>query len=71
MGDDPQESLGLETRCTPTGVKHLHPVAESFDVGVYFEANGHGTAVFSDEATAKVLKDRRSPRERGRMGTSV
>ena len=26
----------------------MHPVAETFDVGVYFEANGHGTAVFSD-----------------------
>ena len=26
----------------------MHPAAETFDVGVYFEANGHGTAVFSD-----------------------
>ena len=23
-------------------------------MGVYFEANGHGTAVFSDEATAAI-----------------
>lgn len=30
-------------RCTKTGVKHLHHVAQEFDVGVYFEANGHGT----------------------------
>ena len=34
--------------CANTGVKFLHPEAETFDVGVYFEANGHGTAVFSD-----------------------
>jgi phosphoacetylglucosamine mutase len=36
-----------------TGVKHLHPAAEAFDVGVYFEANGHGTALFSDDALSK------------------
>lgn len=31
----------------PTGVKHLHHAAEHYDVGVYFEANGHGTVLFS------------------------
>ena len=35
---------------TPTGVKHLHHAAEEFDVGVYFEANGHGTVLFSPRA---------------------
>lgn len=30
-------------RCTKTGVKHLHHAAQEFDIGVYFEANGHGT----------------------------
>jgi phosphoacetylglucosamine mutase len=35
---------------TPTGVKHLHHEAAHFDVGVYFEANGHGTVLFSDAA---------------------
>ena len=34
-------------KCVPTGVKHLHHAAEKFDVGVYFEANGHGTVLFS------------------------
>lgn len=38
----------------PTGVKHLHHAAESFDVGVYFEANGHGTVLFSPETRAKL-----------------
>jgi hypothetical protein len=34
---------------TKTGVKHLHHAAEEFDVGVYFEANGHGTVLFSEK----------------------
>lgn len=37
--------------CVPTGVKHLHHAAESYDVGVYFEANGHGTVLFSASAS--------------------
>ena len=36
--------------CTPTGVKHLHHKALDFDIGVYFEANGHGTVIFSTKA---------------------
>lgn len=37
--------------CVPTGVKFLHHRALEFDVGVYFEANGHGTVVFSPSST--------------------
>lgn len=40
-------ALGVETRMTCTGVKNLHHEAKSFDVGIYFEANGHGTVLFS------------------------
>ena len=29
-----------------TGVKHVHHAAHTFDIGVYFEANGHGTILF-------------------------
>lgn len=29
--------------CVPTGVKHLHHKALDYDIGIYFEANGHGT----------------------------
>ena len=36
--------------CTLTGVKHLHHKALEFDVGVYFESNGHGTVLFSQQA---------------------
>jgi phosphoacetylglucosamine mutase len=32
---------------TCTGVKNLHHEAKHFDIGVYFEANGHGTILFS------------------------
>ncbi len=28
-------------------MKHLHPVAHTYDIGIYFEANGHGTVLFS------------------------
>ena len=34
---------------TCTGVKHLHHAAKAFDVGIYFEANGHGTVLFKPE----------------------
>jgi phosphoacetylglucosamine mutase len=37
----------LPVACVPTGVKHLHHAAERYDIGVYFEANGHGTVLFS------------------------
>jgi phosphoacetylglucosamine mutase len=33
---------------TKTGVKHLHHAAMQFDIGIYFEANGHGTVLFSN-----------------------
>lgn len=50
-----QKVLKLPVICTPTGVKHLHHAATRFDIGVYFEANGHGTIIFSDNAL-KLIK---------------
>ena len=41
-------SLGFETRCTATGVKHLHRAAEEYDIGIYFESNGHGTVLLKE-----------------------
>lgn len=38
--------------CTLTGVKNLHRKALEFDVGIYFESNGHGTVLFSQRAIA-------------------
>ncbi|XP_044011663.1 phosphoacetylglucosamine mutase [Aphidius gifuensis] len=42
------ELLKIPVACTDTGVKHLHHKAQEFDIGVYFEANGHGTVLFKD-----------------------
>ncbi|XP_055376879.1 phosphoacetylglucosamine mutase [Condylostylus longicornis] len=42
--------LKVPVSCVSTGVKHLHHKALEYDIGIYFEANGHGTVVFSDEA---------------------
>ncbi|XP_052098534.1 phosphoacetylglucosamine mutase-like [Mytilus californianus] len=46
--------LQVPVACVPTGVKHLHHRALEFDIGVYFEANGHGTVLFSDKATQTI-----------------
>lgn len=47
-------SLGMPVSCAKTGVKHLHHKALEFDIGVYFEANGHGTVIFSDKAKQQI-----------------
>ncbi|KAI7184194.1 hypothetical protein KC324_g7769, partial [Hortaea werneckii] len=39
-----------------TGVKHLHHVASRYDIGVYFEANGHGTVLFNPRALKVIRK---------------
>lgn len=43
-----RNDLGVEVAITPTGVKYLHEEAVRFDIGIYFEANGHGTVLFSE-----------------------
>jgi len=42
------EVLKVETPRTKTGVKFLHHKALEYDIGVYFEANGHGTVLFKE-----------------------
>ena len=39
-------------------MKHLHHAAEHFSIGVYFEANGHGTVLFSPN-TISILSEHR------------
>jgi len=51
-----QNYMKIPVACTKTGVKHLHHRAQEFDVGVYFEANGHGTVIFSDDAVLNIRK---------------
>ncbi|CAL8316651.1 unnamed protein product [Merluccius merluccius] len=65
-----QDTMKLIVKCTKTGVKHLHHVAQEFDIGVYFEANGHGTVLFSkvlEEKIRQLCKD--SDGERRRVAT--
>jgi phosphoacetylglucosamine mutase len=46
---------GIAVAMAKTGVKHLHHKAhELYDIGVYFEANGHGTILFSDSFVEQV-----------------
>ncbi|CAG8951895.1 hypothetical protein HYFRA_00005699 [Hymenoscyphus fraxineus] len=72
-----EKTLGLPVVCTKTGVKHLHHAATKFDVGVYFEANGHGTVVFSQQALdtfKKALADKeslKSPAQKSALTTLV
>ncbi|PHH87986.1 hypothetical protein CDD83_8148 [Cordyceps sp. RAO-2017] len=65
-----EKHLRLPVVCTPTGVKHLHHAACQFDIGVYFEANGHGTVVFSQEAM-RVFRDKepQSPAQKDALET--
>ncbi|KAM9840181.1 phosphoacetylglucosamine mutase [Aulostomus maculatus] len=49
-----EDTMKVTVKCTKTGVKHLHHAAQEFDIGVYFEANGHGTVLFSKAAEEKI-----------------
>ncbi|VDP10074.1 unnamed protein product [Soboliphyme baturini] len=44
-----EDVLQVTVICTYTGVKFLHKAAKELDIGIYFEANGHGTV--SNRAT--------------------
>lgn len=65
-----EKNLQLPVVFTPTGVKHLHHAACQFDIGVYFEANGHGTVVFSQEAL-RVFREKepQSPAQKDALET--
>ncbi|CAL1542129.1 unnamed protein product [Lymnaea stagnalis] len=47
--------MKVPVACVPTGVKYLHHKAQDFDIGVYFEANGHGTVLFSESARKLIV----------------
>lgn len=49
-----ESTLGVPVACAKTGVKHVHHKAEEFDIGVYFEANGHGTVLFTKDVVDKM-----------------
>jgi len=49
------DKLGLRVEWACTGVKYLHACAEkAFDIGIYFEANGHGTVLFNERAKESI-----------------
>lgn len=51
-------------------MKHLHHAAESYDIGVYFEANGHGTVLFSPATLAKIRSAAATPEEESNASAS-
>lgn len=51
-----EDRLKIKAEFTATGVKHLHHAAARYDIGVYFEANGHGTILFSQNALRTIYK---------------
>jgi len=40
--------LGVDVPIAKTGVKFVHHKAMEYDIGLYFEANGHGTVCFKE-----------------------
>lgn len=49
-----EDTLKMKVYMAATGVKNLHPIAHDRDIGVYFEANGHGTILFKDHVKDKI-----------------
>ena len=65
-----EKTLNLPVICTATGVKHLHHAATRFDIGVYFEANGHGTVLFSANAQRAIAThEPKSPGQKAALDT--
>lgn len=53
------KSRGVPVAMAKTGVKFVHHEAEKYDIGVYFEANGHGTVLFKDKVLARLTDMRK------------
>lgn len=65
-----EKTLNMPVICTATGVKHLHHAATRFDIGVYFEANGHGTVLFSANAQRAIAThEPKSPGQKAALET--
>eukprot|EP00117_Sycon_ciliatum_P003356 scpid59317/ scgid8185/ Phosphoacetylglucosamine mutase; Acetylglucosamine phosphomutase; N-acetylglucosamine-phosphate mutase; Phosphoglucomutase-3 len=62
------EERKIPIACTSTGVKHLHHKAKDFEIGVYFEANGHGTVLYSDKATKMITDAKAAESETDSLG---
>lgn len=49
-----QNLSGVDVVIAKTGVKHLEKAVKKYDVGIYWEPNGHGTVLFSDNAMSEL-----------------
>jgi len=61
--------LGLDVVFAKTGVKHLHEKAAEFDIGIYFEANGHGTILFSESFLSWLVSKQKDLTAKGQGGS--
>jgi hypothetical protein len=43
------QSHNINSIIAPTGVKNTHHLAKHFDIGIYFEANGHGAVLITPQ----------------------
>jgi phosphoacetylglucosamine mutase len=58
---------GIHVVVAPTGAKHIFEKAQEFDVGIGFEANGHGNLVVRDKSWGSIVafsRKRVKPAER-------
>lgn len=62
-------SNNIPVAMAKTGVKYMHHVALDFDIGTYFEANGHGTILFS-QRFATVVNEQVAELEENRNTSS-
>jgi phosphoacetylglucosamine mutase len=60
------KNSSITIKLAKTGVKFVEHEAKTFDIGMYFEANGHGTVIFSP-AAVKALEAAR-PRTNKLLG---
>lgn len=60
------EKLNIKPLMTKTGTKYLEEAALNYDIGIYFEANGHGTVYFSDKFY-KLIKEIEDEKEKEKI----
>ena len=52
------KDLATDVATAKTGVKYVHHKALSYDIGIYFESNGHGTVIFKRKALEEWAKSK-------------
>lgn len=52
-----KNKIKIERITTATGVKNLYAEAKRFDIGIYFETNGHGSLLVNDDCGIQELYD--------------